>query len=60
MRRIRSSTKASAPPQVEVNGNEKEMEMEKPVEEKYSAQAIIEATVPKVRLLSTFKYLADY
>lgn len=59
VRRTRSSGRPSVPPETVVNGkvddgkekesSEKEKEV---VEEKYSAQAIIEATLPKVRHLS--------
>ncbi|KIK61671.1 hypothetical protein GYMLUDRAFT_260710 [Collybiopsis luxurians FD-317 M1] len=56
-RRTRASGKPSVPPESLTNGKapgekddcakEKEMEMDKDVEERYSAQAIIEATLPK-------------
>ena len=59
VRRTRSSDRPSVSPETLVNGkaddgkekesSEKEKEV---VEEKYSAQAIIEATLPKVRRLS--------
>lgn len=54
IRRTRASGKPLAPPETVVHGNakEKDKEKEKPVEEKYSAQAIIEATLPKVRRLA--------
>lgn len=51
IRKTRVSGRPSGPPETVVNGNGKEKEKEKPVEEKYSAQAIIEATLPKVRRL---------